>query len=193
VAVRSGHRNTTVGQEGSALLIIQRNEKLPGIKYDLNNKIRRFIFQTQQSGTLREKEKEEEMKKLTLSMVMILACAVLSVGAYGETLTGNLNVSVNAVPACTMSVTGIAFPDFSGVPVTANGDVTVTCAATLPYNIALDAGLHAAGGARLLISATANFINYTLYKDGGFTQTWGDADFGNTIRMGQVLPMQAPA
>ena len=127
------------------------------------------------------------MNKLISSMVVMAVCAVLSVGAYGETLTGTLDVSVNAVPACTMSVTGIAFPDFAGVPVTANGDVTVNCVATLPYHIALDAGLHAAGGARLVINATNNFINYTLFKDGGFAQTWGDADFGNTYPNGTSL------
>jgi spore coat protein U-like protein len=84
-----------------------------------------------------------------------------------------------------MSVTGIAFPDYSGVPVTANGDVTVT--RRLFHITSPLTPSHAAGGARLVINATNNYINYTLFQDAGFAQTWGDADFGNTYPNGTSL------
>jgi spore coat protein U-like protein len=128
------------------------------------------------------------MKKIILSIVMILAGTVLSGGAYGATLTGTLDVSVTAVPACTMSVTGITFPDYVGLQVTGNGDVTVTCAQTIPYNIALDGGLHFAGGTRLVTNIANNYIYYTLFQDAGFNVLWGDSDFAATYPNGTSLP-----
>jgi spore coat protein U-like protein len=127
------------------------------------------------------------MKKLISSMVVMVVCAVLSVGAYAATQTGTLNVSVTAVPACAMAVTGITFPDYFGLPVTAAGTVTVNCPMTIPYNITLDAGQSTnfipATIRRVLNDSglADSFIEYDLFKDGALSIQWGDTGFGDTF------------
>ena len=119
-------------------------------------------------------------------MVIVSACLALSTGASAATATTSLDVSVTVVPACTVTATGITFPDYDGSSlVIAYGDVTVNCSLGTEYNIALDAGLYYDGFNRF-VSDGANTLLYTLYKPSG-GPVWGDSDFANTYPSGASL------
>jgi len=116
------------------------------------------------------------MNKLISSMVVMAVCAVLSGGAYATTQTATLNVSVTAVPACAMTVTGIIFPNYYGLEVNANGDVTVTCPVSISYQIALNAGQTnpIPASIRSVSNGSPTGIAYDLFQDGAYGIQWGD-------------------
>jgi spore coat protein U-like protein len=131
------------------------------------------------------------MKKLILSLFIMALGISFAGAAYGAgSVTAILDVSVNLVPACTVTVTPIDFGDYDGIASVpgapnglANGDVTVNCSDTVSYNIALDAGLHYNAPNRE-VSDGVNGIGYGLYQDSAYTTEWGDSDFGNTYAAG---------
>jgi spore coat protein U-like protein len=120
------------------------------------------------------------MKKILLILIFLVTLIGLSANSYAGTVTTTFDVNVNVVPACSVTATGINFPDYDGSStVDANGDVTVTCSLGIPYNIALDAGLHVDGLGRRQMSDGINTLIYALFKPTG-QEVWGDSDFDNT-------------
>ncbi|HEY5599970.1 MAG TPA: spore coat U domain-containing protein [Candidatus Manganitrophaceae bacterium] len=131
------------------------------------------------------------MKKRT-TLFLILALFLMSArGAVAGTATSNLNVSVNVVPACVVSAAPINFGDYDGsTDGRSSGDISVTCAVNLPYNIALDKGLHLGGpgqvNSRHLADGSGNSIYYDLFRE-GYSIRWGDLGFGDTYPQGDPL------
>ncbi len=129
------------------------------------------------------------MKKLIIALFVLALGAGLSGRAQAATEATTLDVSANVVAACTVSATGVAFPDTTGSNgnVYANGDVAVNCASGVAYNIALDAGLYYTGGWRGVYDSVANYISYALFKDSAYTSEWSDSDYDNTSPYGSSL------
>jgi spore coat protein U-like protein len=123
------------------------------------------------------------MKKFLLLMLVLSVCMLFSATAYAATETTTFDVSVTAVAACSVTATGITFPDYNGIGyVDGTGDVTVTCSNGVSYNIALDGGLQHTTWRR--VTDGTNYLNYDLWKDFGQTSIWGDSDFENTYPTG---------
>jgi spore coat protein U-like protein len=62
--------------------------------------------------------------------------------------------------------------------------VTVTCALSLPYKVALNRGLGGSGTARRMTFANGVVLTYEIYQDSAKTVVWGDSDVANTYPPG---------
>lgn len=86
-----------------------------------------------------------------------------------------------AVGACTVSVTGVAFGNYSVFDVghlESTGTVTVNCAT--PYTLALSASLNNGGFAPRRLDSVDDSLNYYLYTDPTRTTIWGDGAGGTS-------------
>lgn len=127
------------------------------------------------------------MKKAVLAVIVAAACIASSATAHAFTVGTTFDVTANVVEACTVTATGITFPDYDGVAYQfGTGGVTVTCPTGIPYNIALDGGLHYDGTFFRQMASGTNMLRYDLTKPaGGY---WGDSDYENTYPNGSSLP-----
>lgn len=105
---------------------------------------------------------------------LLLAGLVTSSAVNAASVTTTLNVSTAVGGSCSVSAAGIAFPYNANTITNANGSVTVNCIIGTAYSIALDAGLHYNGGARMVADANSNAIQYSLYQDNNLNLLWGD-------------------
>lgn len=124
-------------------------------------------------------------RKLSLLLAGIMVPGVVSSG----TATTAMDVSTNVVAACLVSATNIDFGTTDGTDVVnTTGTITVNCSSGASYNVALDAGLHSLnGGYRGVQNAAGDIIVYSLWKDAGYTDQWGDSDFANTYPLGSSV------
>lgn len=91
-------------------------------------------------------------------------------------------VNATVISSCAVSASILNFgttinPTATAVPVDATSTLSVTCTATTPYTIALDAGVNAGGAANFTaraIKSGVNAIGYQLYTTTGRTTVWGD-------------------
>ena len=91
-------------------------------------------------------------------------------------------VSATVISGCVVTANPLSFgltlnPTSTSVPVDASTTMSVTCTATTPYTVALDAGVNAGGAANFTARAIkfgADAINYQLYTTTGRTTVWGD-------------------
>ncbi|MBJ6980470.1 spore coat U domain-containing protein [Luteimonas sp. MC1572] len=119
----------------------------------------------------------------------VLACA-LSLGVIGNASaaedSATFQVRLVIQESCTISATQPTDIDFlshvrsTGAPATATGTLTVNCSAGTPYSIGLSGGANTlanatapAAGDRRMASGSA-FVPYDLYRDGGFSNFWGN-------------------
>ena len=110
--------------------------------------------------------------------------------ANALTQTGNIAVSASVVAACSITVAPVPFGPYTGSAITrdvSNG-VSVTCTNGAPYNIGLSAG--GGSGATVITrkltgsgTAAANTLTYSLYKDSGYVNIWGNTT-GNDTQAG---------
>lgn len=122
------------------------------------------------------------MKRVTHLLPLALGLAAALIGASqasAGTASGTLGVSMTINGACVFSSSAPVAFAAQGVltsAVTANGSISVQCTNTLPYTVALNAGLGtgATTSARKMTAGGAT-VNYALYRDSGLTQNWGSA------------------
>lgn len=108
--------------------------------------------------------------------------------AVAASANGSFQVQATVVSACTVSGSLLNFggsidPLVSSVPIDASSTLTVRCTNTTPYSVALDAGLHAGGGAVFggrSMSNGAQTIGYQLYLDSGRATVWGNGTAGSS-------------
>jgi spore coat protein U-like protein len=124
--------------------------------------------------------------------VLAIGLGAAAAGAFGApvhaaTATANMSVTLTITAECTVvSATTMTFGP-KGL-LTSNTDatatITVLCTNTTPYNIGLDKGLN--GGSvstRQMKGALASpeSVNYSLYRDSGRTQNWGQTIGSDTV------------
>ena len=148
---------------------------------------------------------------MRFSVVVIGALAgafTATAACSAQTVTTSFQVKITIQTSCTVSATNLDFGS-NGV-LAANVDqtstVTVTCSATTPYNVGLSAGT--ASGATVTtrqMQNGASTINYSLFRDSGRTQNWGNtvgtdtvsgtgSGIGQNISVyGRVPPQATPA
>jgi spore coat protein U-like protein len=112
----------------------------------------------------------------TLASLMPLAPA----HAQTATATGTLSVSATVVGNCkiTPNTISLTFPNYdSTTDVTSSVPLQAFCTTGVaPTSIDLDNGANFGTSRRM--ASGANFLNYELYKDAGYSQTWGTATNG---------------
>jgi spore coat protein U-like protein len=120
------------------------------------------------------------------ALALLAAPAILSGGAQAaQTLPTELGVSLEIVEACTVGdVVDISFGTQGtlAAAVETQGSVEVTCPSGTAYSIALDAGQGpvATTTTRKMVMLTDS-IDYSLYRDAGRSQVWGDESGTDTL------------
>jgi spore coat protein U-like protein len=120
-------------------------------------------------------------KVLPLAAMLAVAAPV----AHAATATGTLNLSITIAATCSVvSATAINFGTVSAIAanIDQTSTLTVNCSTTTPYNVGLSAG----GGTGATVAARkmmngANSVTYSLYRDSGYTQVWGNTVGTDTV------------
>ena len=110
-------------------------------------------------------------------------CSALA-SAGGSTHTSSSTLSASAVVAnqCSVSASNMNFGSASllSSALSATGQISVSCNASLPVTIALDNGATGTGPTNRLMTAGGNSIQYGIYKDSAHNQPWGNSVGTNT-------------
>jgi spore coat protein U-like protein len=101
------------------------------------------------------------------------------------TATTTMNVTATVLSSCSVSATDLAFGNYnpiSGAALDGATSISVTCTNGTSYNVGISAG----GGAGATTASRkmtngANTLNYTLYRDAGRTNVWGDIVATDTL------------
>ncbi len=118
------------------------------------------------------------MKRILIASSLFTFSLLFAGISHAGSTTGQLQVSATVVSVCTVSTTAVNFGNVTGqMVIDAMGDVTVDCPANLPYQIALDAGLHSVNSARYVASGGYS-VHYSIGSPAG--GEWGDSGYGNT-------------
>jgi spore coat protein U-like protein len=131
------------------------------------------------------------MKKI-LALLSLLALILVFAGTAGSTeyVTGTIQVTATTIGYCTVSASALDFGHVTGLTYTsANTSITVHCSNQLPYNVAIDHGLHDtnSSGVRHLMSGDGlYFIEYHLTPYPG--TEWGDFCGINTMNGQPCVP-----
>lgn len=106
-------------------------------------------------------------------------------------------VTATMASGCRISLASdLDFGAVTGLPAAVDGSsiIVVRCPLGTPWSLALDDGLHAAAGARRMVSAAGQVLPYELYQDPGRSQRWGTAGVSlvTGTGAGETVPQTAP-
>jgi spore coat protein U-like protein len=128
--------------------------------------------------------KSERVLALLMSIALVTTTPRPMLAA---TATTTFNVQITITNACVIgSATNINFGTvgvIGATGVSATGTITATCTLLAPYNVGLNqgAGTGATIGARLMTSAAAATVTYSLYQDASHLVVWGNTIGTNTV------------
>lgn len=111
--------------------------------------------------------------------ILVGCCAAgLATPASAGTQGTTIGVSATVTANCTVSAAPVAFGSVDTLSATAvdgTGSVSVTCTNGTGWTAAADiGGGSGASFATRRMTYSGNTLNYTLYRDSGRTQVWGD-------------------
>lgn len=122
------------------------------------------------------------MRLRHLAALVLVAVWFLAPGTQAGTLQDTLQVSATVVAACVATTSSVYFGSVQlQAQVTAMGQINVQCNGMVPYDIALNAGLHFNGSWRGLSDGTER-LNYGLYTPGNVE--WGDKGYEESYPWG---------
>ncbi|MCF7222654.1 Csu type fimbrial protein [Marilutibacter chinensis] len=108
-------------------------------------------------------------------------------GGGGGTASFPFTASATVPDSCTIDSATVL--DFGTVAGPVDGDIdqtstiTMTCTARTPWDVALDNGQNASGLVRRMrLGATADHVEYELYRDAARTQRWGATPGADTVQ-----------
>lgn len=108
----------------------------------------------------------------------LLAASALSLplAAGAVDATTSFGVSATVVATCAVSATSLAFGNYSTTQLDGTSTVTVTCTNGTTYTVALGAGTGSGAtvATRRMTGPASQTLNYTLYRDSGRTELWGE-------------------
>lgn len=140
-------------------------------------------------------------RKPPVSKLALAAAAIAAVllpaarPASAASATANLSVTASVASNCTISTGVLAFGSYDPVvthassPLDSTGTVTIRCTKGTTTTIGLGLGSNASGATRRMSDGT-DFMDYELFKDGGRTQVWGNAN--PDLFTPAVAPSSAP-
>ncbi|MGH8519635.1 MAG: Csu type fimbrial protein [Panacagrimonas sp.] len=122
--------------------------------------------------------------------VASFACGALlaSSGVAAATATSSFNVTTTVIDVCAVSASNLGFGTYSpiaGSALDGATTITITCTLGTPYNVQLDPGAHGGGSVSTRqmqrTSGGTETINYSLFRNAGRTQNWGQTDNTDTL------------
>jgi spore coat protein U-like protein len=130
------------------------------------------------------------MRRIVIVLVGLAVASVVSeIGLSAQNAAANLSVSATVVKNCTITTAAVAFGNYDSVaanataPLDGIGTITVKCTKGAAAKVGLGPGANAQGATRRMVGATAEHLNYELYKDAGRATIWG-----NTTTDGLDIP-----
>ena len=116
--------------------------------------------------------------KTALAAGLGASAMLLATPASAGTQSTGLGVSANVTANCTVAANPVDFGDIDTLDSTAvlgSGSVDVTCTNGAGWTATADiGGGSGASFATRRMTFSGNTLNYTLYRDAGRTQIWGD-------------------
>lgn len=123
-----------------------------------------------------------------ISVTLIAAFAGWGGTAVAGSATSSFNVTTTVIDVCAVSTANLGFGTYSpiaGSALDGTTTITVTCTLGTPYNVRLDPGAHSGGtvSTRKMqrTSGGSETVNYSLYRNAGRTQNWGETDNTDTV------------
>lgn len=124
-----------------------------------------------------------------IPVVSLAASALLaSSDAFAASATSSFNVTTTVIDVCAVSTANLGFGTYNpiaGTVLDGATTITVTCTLGTPYNVQLDPGTHGGGSvstrAMQRTSGGTETIDYSLFRDAGRTQNWGQTDNTDTV------------
>jgi len=116
----------------------------------------------------------------------VTAGQFVTAGNYTDTIsssTASFAVTATVAATCTVSASALNFGNYSGSLIDATSTVTVTCTNGTVFNIGLNAGTAtgATVSTRKMTGPASATLNYTLFRDSGRTQNWGNTVGTDTL------------
>lgn len=116
------------------------------------------------------------MTRIRLLSVLLI-CTTSSIEAKAATATGNFQVQINIQANCiVVSASDLNFGN-AGV-LSANIDststISVQCTTSTPYTIGFNQGVNGGSVTTRQMAGAGGLINYSLFRDTGRTQNWGN-------------------
>ena len=131
------------------------------------------------------------MKKIILFLLILAVSFTFMGSAKADNTQGSLSVYANIMPVCAVYTNQMYFSGYPGSGnLAGNGDVQVNCANGTTYHIALSSGQNYSGTSRRVVGNfpySTDYLNYKIYKDGGYGEDWGDSDYANTYPGGSSI------
>jgi spore coat protein U-like protein len=96
-----------------------------------------------------------------------------------------MSVTADVVASCSITANDLAFGDYdpvSSTPLDMATTIEVTCTNGADYTVSLDEGL--GSGASIAVrkmTAGSDTLNYSLYRDAGRNDVWGETDNVNNV------------
>ena len=118
------------------------------------------------------------------SLALAIAGFASAPASFAATASGSMTVTANVLSSCVVTSTPLTFGNYAMGTVDSNAWITVTCTPDISnYNVALDAGIGsgATTSARKLTTSTGSTLNYSLYRNSGRSQNWGDVAGTDTV------------
>jgi spore coat protein U-like protein len=118
---------------------------------------------------------EMNLRGLLSAAAVMLAVGLFATPSFAQrTSTGNLLVQANLMAVCTVKTSTLDFGNIeSAGTATSSASINVQCDNAVPFNVTLGNGLNFSTSRRLKHSTTANFLEYSLFRDAARTLTWG--------------------
>lgn len=107
-------------------------------------------------------------------------------GTYTDTVhsaTTSFTITATVQPNCTVSATSMAFGIYTGAQVNSTSVITATCTNSTPYNVGLNAGTSSGATVttRAMTGPAGAKLNYSLFRNSGYTQNWGNTVGTDTV------------
>jgi spore coat protein U-like protein len=124
--------------------------------------------------------------KRVLVPAMIAGSYFAAAPALAATATGTFNATMTITAECRVASTNTLAFGSAGVwtsPVTTSAALEVQCTNGTEYQIGLGFSANATGGTqrRMKHGTNAEYVNYDLFTDAGFTTAWGNTDDTDTL------------
>ena len=117
--------------------------------------------------------------------LFVAMCATAPAALAQTTTTDTFQVTATVLSVCSVTATDLAFGNYDaslGTPDVAQSTVTATCTSGETYDIGLDVGTGTgATYAVRRMTNGANTLNYSLFRNAGHTNVWGESIGVDTV------------
>jgi len=108
---------------------------------------------------------------------------IATVTMSGVAKTVSFPVTVNVPPDCSISAADLVFGTYSGAQLDAQSQISLTCTSGTAWNVGLNQGTFAGATVttRQMSGPGASSMSYSLYRNSGRTQNWGNTVGTDTL------------